>query len=54
MEEHKVVSLAQYKAELLCKAKHRVRVAKPKLPDADNLWELLDRNISLLVWSKGN
>jgi hypothetical protein len=54
MEQHKVISLARYKAELLCKAKPPVRVAQTKLPDANNLWVLLDRNISLSVWCKGN
>jgi hypothetical protein len=55
MEQHKVISLAQYKAELLCKAKCTMSTAtEAKLPDADNLWVLLDRNISLSVWSKGH
>jgi hypothetical protein len=55
MKQNKVVSFAEYKAQLLCAAKSRSReAAESTFPGADRLWELLDRNINLSVWEKGH
>jgi hypothetical protein len=55
MKQSTVVSLDEYRACRLNRAKRLslAAVGKP-LPGADRLWELLDRNISLSVWKKGN
>ena len=55
MAQNRVVSLAQFKAQRLCAAKKATpAVARPNLPDANHLWELLDKNISLSVWLKAH
>jgi len=51
MSENRIVYLAKYKAQLIEAAeKSGQSAAETVLPDADRLWELLDRNISLSVW----
>jgi hypothetical protein len=53
MKQNKVISLAGYKSQLLSAAKRESQRAVVRaLPSADNLWELLDKNISLSVWVK--
>ena len=53
MKPNKVVSLTEYKIRrFLVTKKEKQPVAEPKLPGADRLWGLLDRNISLAVWLK--
>ena len=55
MNQNRIVSLAKYKAQHPGLAKKICRGAvDPALPGADRLWELLDRNINLSVWEKGN
>ena len=55
MKRNRVVSLAEYKAQLLCAAQESDQsTSGMALPGADRLWELLDRNISLTVWVKGH
>ena len=55
MKRNRVVSLAEYKAQLLCAAQENDQsTSGMALPGADRLWELLDRNISLTVWVKGH
>jgi hypothetical protein len=54
MKLGKVISLSDYKAErLLGTSPGKISGAAKPLPDAENLWELLDRNISLKFWEKG-
>lgn len=54
MKRNRVVSLAEYKAQILCAAKSGAHSAtEPTLPGADRIWELLDRNLKLSVWTKG-
>jgi len=54
MKRGEVISLRDYRAERLVKtgAAGRAGVSRA-LPDADQLRELLDRNISLEVWKRG-
>jgi hypothetical protein len=55
MKQNRVVSLAEYKAQLICATKSSdYTAAEPRLPGADRLWELLDKNIKLSVWIKGH
>ena len=55
MKQNRIVSLAEYKAQLLCATRSGSQpVADATLPGADRLWELLDKNISLSVWVKGH
>ena len=55
MNQSKIVSLAKYKQQRTSSAqKARQGALEPALPGADRLWELLDRNINLSVWEKGN
>lgn len=54
MEQSKVVSPAQYKAEFLCAANTVNQTAETTLPEANRLWELLDKNIKLSVWLQAN
>lgn len=54
MEHCKVISLAEYKARSVNRAKGISQIAVEKiLPDLNHLYKLLDRNISLSVWEKG-
>ena len=54
MKQNRVISLAEYKAQLLSTTKSgHPAAAEPTLPGADRLWELLDRNIKLSLWTKG-
>jgi hypothetical protein len=55
MNQNRIISLAKYKEQHASSAKKvRQGAIDPALPGADRLWELLDRNISLSVWEKGN
>jgi len=55
MKQDRTVPLGEYKARRLGRTKHISPTAVEKsLPDADRLWELLDRNINLSVWKKEN
>jgi hypothetical protein len=55
MKLDKVVSLAEYKARCLTATKRLTHAGVEKtLPEADCLWELLDRNIKVSVWEEGN
>jgi hypothetical protein len=48
MKQRRVVSLTQFKAERICAANAVNQAAA--LPEANRLWELLDKNINLSVW----
>lgn len=48
-----VVKIGEYKAKREWSRKVTRACEKKALPDAANLWELLDRNLSLKVWKKG-
>ena len=53
--EEKVVKMAQYKARRLgTDNKSSQAPSQKSLPDAGQLWKLLDNNISLSVWLNGN
>jgi hypothetical protein len=54
MEQNRIVSLTRYKAERICSVNTVSQAAEPVLPEANRLWELLDRNIDLSVWLKAN
>jgi hypothetical protein len=54
MKQSAVVSLAQYKAKLMRAGNTGNQAAEPTLPEANRLWELLDKNISLSVWLQAN
>lgn len=47
-----VIRFAEYKAQREISRKVTRACGKKGLPDSANLWELLDRNISLEVWKK--
>lgn len=49
MKQDKVVILSEYKAK---RELGNQLSGMCRLPDPDNLWELLERNISLKVWEK--
>jgi hypothetical protein len=51
MKRGKVISLSEYKARRLLHAGRLSAAVKP-VPDQVNLWELLDRNISIEIWKK--
>lgn len=55
MEQDTVVSMGQYKAHRLCgtTSEHAISV-ESRLPAEKQLWELLDRNINIAVWTKAN
>lgn len=50
MKQIRVVSIAQYKAERIFAGKAVDQPVAPTLPEANRLWELLDKNIDLSVW----
>ena len=53
MKQDRAVPQEECKARRMGGSKHISPTAVEKsLPDADRLWELLDRNISLSVWMK--
>lgn len=53
MKQGKVIVLAEYKALSRLKAHRLSRAGGERfLPNRNNLWELLDRNISLDVWQR--
>jgi hypothetical protein len=53
MRLDRVVSLRKYRAERMRAERLREAGEMKTLPSAQNLWELLDRNISLDIWKKG-
>jgi hypothetical protein len=54
MKRGKVLTMSRCRGNLVESepAKETAREPKP-LPNAGNLWELLDRNISIDIWKKG-
>lgn len=50
MDQGKVVSLAEYKARLGCAGLGAEKEVSRRGARVGSLWELLDRNISLLFW----
>lgn len=52
MKRGNVLSLREYKARHLVATHLAAATGLKPLPDADQLWELLDRNISIEVWKE--
>jgi hypothetical protein len=50
MEQREVVAVTKQDAVLICTANAANESVAPVLPDANSLWELLDKNIDLSVW----
>lgn len=54
MRKGMLVSLAAFRARRNTDSTTTTRSAETALPDPGRLWELLDRNISITVWTKVN
>lgn len=54
MKEGNIISLAAYKAEHLYGTTRNPTDVESKLPESDTLWELLDRNINVKIWTQAN
>lgn len=52
MELCRVVTMRGYKAQRLERSR-RASERGTQLPEANQLWELLDKNISIEIWKKG-
>ncbi|GFO58535.1 hypothetical protein GMST_08600 [Geomonas silvestris] len=52
MSKGMLVSLAAFRARRNTDSTTTTRSVEPALPDPGRLWELLDRNISIAVWTK--
>lgn len=50
MKLAKVIALSEYKEERLMRGEQKA--AAKSLPDAQRLWELMDKNISVAFWKK--
>ncbi|GFO67253.1 hypothetical protein GMLC_08320 [Geomonas limicola] len=54
MRKGTLLSLAAFRAQRNNTTTMTTNTAETALPDPGRLWELLDKNISIAVWTKAN